>query len=731
MKSGLSAFLLLLMVSAFTIFPGIVRGEEEAREDKNKTSTKASALDDLVVSATRTEKDVDSAPGNSTVITRKDLDARNIHTLQDALIHEVGIFNGQLRGLSGQQYTLVMLNGMPLNNGWRGLIKWENIAIDNVKRIEIIRGPASALYGGNAMGGVINIITDSPKQLEAVAKIGYGSDETLHHSVSLGNRFMDKLNLRLGYEMEESDGYAKDLVTRSISSGEGTLTGGYATLDTSGTSKWAVGDKGDEYYDRWNINLDAVLDLTDTGTLSFNFQWGSREYGFDHPDTYLVDAAGNPAYDGSVDAGDGQAADVSLANYITTGPGASETPSYLLTYQEIFGAVGLSAKVGYHHEYQWYVTPLVGEGETYDNADGFIKEFDSDVWFSDIQTNISIGDNHLLTSGVSFRYDGFDGGRYELTYYRDEDSKTGPRSDITEGKDRLYALYLQDEWQFLDSLSLFIGARLDYWETYDGKAVIGDEIKTFDQRDDSAINPKISAVWRPLADTVIKGSVGRAFRPPSLYELYRNYRMGNGTVNSNPNLDPETLINYELGVAQYFFKRSLKVSATAFHQDISDLIYYYKVGNDRFKENASEATIDGFELEASLTPFDWLNVWGNYTYNDSEIKENVHDPEMEGKRITYMPESTINLGTDITYRFLTLGLMGRYLGRIYTQTNNDDIDDVYGGYSKCWLWEGKLTLSPFDHVAISFSVDNLFDEEYFENKLGRERSYFAEVSINW
>jgi outer membrane receptor protein involved in Fe transport len=76
-----------------------------------------------------------------------------------------------------------------------------------VTRIEIIRGPASALYGGNAMGGLINIITDSPKQLEAVAKIGYGSDETLRHSVSLGNRFMDKLSLHLGYEIDAKIGY--------------------------------------------------------------------------------------------------------------------------------------------------------------------------------------------------------------------------------------------------------------------------------------------------------------------------------------------------------------------------------------------------------------------------------------------------------------------------------------------------------------------------------------------
>ena len=689
-------------------------------------------LEEIVVTATRTEKDVDSAPGSVTVISKEDMKFRDIHTIDDALKYESGIYNEKLRGMSATHHTMVMLNGMPLNTGWRGHVRWDNIATENVERIEIIRGPSSALYGGNAMGGVINIITSAPKKFEAEGQVGYGSDDTVRYSFHVGDRFMDKLSLRFGYESEETDGYPTSLVQRSISSGSGTLTGGYGMLHKSGKRKWVVGDKGDNYEERWNVNLNAVYDLTDTGSLAFDFQMGHREWGCDHPHTYLQDASGNPAFSGSVDVGNGEKVSVSPSKYITRGIGEMETPSYMLTYRESFGPVGFTGKVGHHNEdHYWYTSPKAKGSDDYDNAPGYVKEVDSGVWFSDLQTNIPVGDSHNLISGFYFRSDYLDIGRFDLAYYRDEHSKTTPEFDITQGEDRIYAVYFQDEWQIMDKLTLFLGARFDYWETFDGKSeVVGDE-KKFASRDDSAISPKVSVVWKPVADTVIKGSVGRAFRPPSLYELYRNYRRGDGMVNSNPDLESETLWNYEIGVDQYFFDRALKLSATCFHTDIDDLIYYYDVGDDRYKDNAGKARINGIELEASARPFAWLNLWGNYTYNDSKIKKNDHDPEMEGKKFTGMPVKTINLGTEISYKWITASLMGRYTGRIYKQKYNDGIDDVYGANTKCWLWETKVTVSPWKHAEVSFSVDNLFDKEYFKGSVGRERSYFAEMRLKW
>ena len=161
-------------------------------------------------------------------------------------------------------------------NGYNGSVDWNTISTENVERIKVIRGLASALYGGNAMGGVINIITKTPDKFYANTKFGYGRSDTYHddtyrYSINIGDRFMDKLSVGIGFEQEETNGYPTCLITRPISSGAGTLTGGWETETTSGTRKWVVGDRGDQSAKRWNLNFKAKYDLTDTGSLAFNF----------------------------------------------------------------------------------------------------------------------------------------------------------------------------------------------------------------------------------------------------------------------------------------------------------------------------------------------------------------------------------------------------------------------------------------------------------------------------
>ena len=160
--------------------------------------------------------------------------------------------------------------------------------------------------------------------------------------------------------------------------------------------------------------------------------------------------------------------------------------------------------------------------------------------------------------------------------------------------------------------------------------------------------------------------------------------------------------------------------------------YSYCKGRDNYKENAGEAEIDGIELGISAKPVDWLRLWGNYTYNDSEIKKHDYKPEVEGKKITAMPVSTANLGAEVTYRCMTVSLAGQYLGKIYRSELNDDVHDVYGGYTqKYWLWNTKVTVAPVKNFEVSFSVENLFDKEYYDYYVGRERSYFVEACIRW
>ena len=324
-------------------------------------------------------------------------------------------------------------------------------------------------------------------------------------------------------------------------------------------------------------------------------------------------------------------------------------------------------------------------------------------------------------------------------YYQDEDSKISGKMELTLGKDQYYALYVQDEIEAIkDKFTIYAGIRADFWEAYDGKSGSTENPTILDDVDNSAVSPKLSLVWTLSKETILKGSVGKAFRSPTIYDLYRTYESSSRMVYSNPDLDSETILNYEIGVVKYFLERKVKTEVMLFHSDIENLIYSYNddAGDSR-KDNAGEVRIQGVELSASIIPFDSFTIWGNYTYNDSEITRQDHDPGMVGKSVTGMPDETINIGANYVYDWLSFNLAGRYAGRIYNTKYNTDIPNVYKADSTVWIWEAKAIANiPYEtryikKIRVSLSVENLFDEEYYEYSIGRERSFFLELKLDW
>lgn len=159
--------MLIVTISSLILCISTGLAEEAQKETK---------LEEIVVTATKTEKKVEDAPGSITIVTQEDLKKQNIKTVDDAFQTLSGIFvkrnkgmadttaGVRMRGFYGDQYTLVLLDGQPLNDAYSGGLEWGMVPVSNIERIEVIRGAASALYGGNAMGGVINIITKTPKK---------------------------------------------------------------------------------------------------------------------------------------------------------------------------------------------------------------------------------------------------------------------------------------------------------------------------------------------------------------------------------------------------------------------------------------------------------------------------------------------------------------------------------------------------------------------------------------
>lgn len=174
-------------------------------------------LEQVVITATKTEKKLKEAPASVSVITAEDLERANIKTLDDALQYIPGVYvNNQtgmkankisIRGLS-QNRVLVLVDGIPMNQGYTGT-PLRDIPLSNIERVEVIKGPFSALYGSSAMGGVINVITKENAKPQTVLKMSTGEQNTHSYSISHNNT-VGKLQYYVDYYKRDTDGYIID-----------------------------------------------------------------------------------------------------------------------------------------------------------------------------------------------------------------------------------------------------------------------------------------------------------------------------------------------------------------------------------------------------------------------------------------------------------------------------------------------------------------------------------------
>ncbi|SDU41841.1 TonB-dependent receptor [Desulfobacula phenolica] len=728
--------IVVLCVILFFLSSTVCPAEQE-QEDANMAR-----MDDIVVTATKTKEAISNAPGSIYVVSRQDLEKRNIKTIDDAFAIIPGAFvkrtkglmdstsSVRLRGFNNDRYTLILIDGQPVNDAYTGGVEWGMLPIESVEKIEVVKGPASALYGGNAMGGVINIITRTPEKTHGLIKAGMGNNGTHRYSASCGTRFKEKLSLRLGYEAESTDGYPTTPVLSTISSGAGNVSGGYAMKDNTNTKdKWVVGDKGDNNAKKETISGKAVYDFTDTGKLSFSLVSGEHEYDYGPPNTYMGTSGDNTTY---ADAGSGLRARFRPYNFIYyTGIGDNQTDIMSLGYEDIYQSVHVSLKAGFHDVEDRYTTQSGSGMSNYYDSAGTLNETENKSLFFEAQGDLPIGDSHHFTMGISYKTGESDTNEHNIPYYRSYSGRSASTYHMG-GKSWTCSMYAQDEWSLDEKITLYLGTRYDYWEVSDGLSGNTGSETNYADNNESSLSPKLSVVWKPLSDTVVRGSMGQAFRAPTLYELYRTWTSGSTTYQSNPYLKPETVSTVEAGIDQSFYHNRIKFGLTGFWNEIDDLIYYKMAGSTKTRTNAGKAKTLGLELESSWAMSDHFTLWGNYTYTNAEIRENATDPDSEGKQVTGIPENTFNLGLDFKADCYKANLTGRYISKIYNNSDNSDVaEGVYSTYEPAFYLDAKVTWSPFKRWDISLSVNNILDKEHYQYYKEEGRSYFAEVAFKF
>jgi iron complex outermembrane receptor protein len=742
---------------------------EEVKEEKVK---KAEELPEVVVTATRVETPVESAPASVNVVTKKEMEKRDIKTLDDVVNELPGVYVHRtrvvldtptdaisLRGIPGYRRNLVMVDGVPLNGPQGGELKLGGFRFEDIERIEVVKGPFSALYGGLAMGGVVNIISALPEKREITFKTGYGSsfdrgealDDLRKVYFSYGDKIKN-LSFFVSYGHEATNGFPSNLV-RVMAQPPSWVSGWKYTTTPEGDPRWIVGDSGDHKGWDENFTLRMGYKFNEDTNLRFSLMriWGSSSY--DDPHTYLKDPAGNPVWNYYVPVPGGRPNVLKEAMFLA-GKIAKDYTVYSLNFETKIKEAKLKMTLGLFDQDDYlFTTPCVGtltgcnmnDYATRAGGPGTTHNTPGKTYVADLQVTLPISlktayfNNHILTFGASYKRAEAETKQYKLSNWKDENSKTSLIYE-SEGKDRIFALFIQDEIPVTQKLTLYIGARQDWWETFDGyENYVGNPQypKEYKDRSESSFNPKFSFVYNFSEKTVLRGSVGRAFRPPMILELYRSFMTPGSFIYGNPDLKTEKCWSWDLGIRHSFWEGN-KIEISYFENYLKDLIYQWTTGQYIGPRavvetvNAGKAKVKGVEFSIEQKFGKYIRTFANLTWNDARIKDNPANPRSEGKRITGIPETMFNVGLEVEKGPISASLVGRYRSKVYgNDENKDKKEGVFGSYDSYFIADAKLAYKIFKNASLSLSVDNLFDKKYYYYYLEPRRSWFLEFSYEF
>jgi len=636
------------------------------------SNAQAIVLEEISVTATKTERKISDVPASIEVITAEDIKKTPANTVVELLRYTSGldVGNGEsiitnenrvkMRGFGGSSNgrVLVMVDGVALNDAMSQSVQWNKIAVEDIEKIEIVKGANSALYGSNAMGGVINIITKKPKEQKTDVSLTYGSMNTKIGSLATTGK-IDKLGYYLSAARTMSDGYVKELPV-SIKS---------TTIKT--------GIKRD------NLLAKITYDINDNSDIYLNISK------FDNQQTDEKDI---PDYDGY------HQKETSIKSGYRT---------KLDNDVELF--VNLY-KVDEDKSYDLASTTAVTSTTTTE-----LKRFGGNI-----QVTIPFQDTHFITTGIEARYDELDN-----------------KSDYTTGKtiqnlgsQDYFALFLQDEIFFGEKAVINIGGRYDRFDNHHGSQYQSDrtpDTTDYESKTFSAFSPKIGALYNISNNLSFRSSIGKAFRAPSLYELYSTL-YASKIYYSNPDLKPEKVLSYEAGFDYKFYNKA-KWSVTAYKSDAEDFIYSTtRADGNKDKTNVGEVEIKGVETELFMPINDNLDFMANYTYNRSKIKKFAADNTLEGKYLTLVPKHKANVA--ITYANpnivnITAGV--RYVGDRYY----DDANTESKAYQSYTLYDLKLSRKITDNSKLTLTIDDLFDNGYAESLVSPGRVTMATYHMSF
>ena len=737
-----SAFFTLLFFIFSPLFLTLARDGGEAK------------LEEIVVTATRTEKKLEQAPTNVSIVTKERIELKAPKTIDQAVNDVSGVYLERsrgiietrfspitVRGVPGQPRNLILRDGIILNDPSTAHARFGGFYPEDLDRVEIVKGPFSSLYGGYAMGGVMNLITKTPEKRELVFRLGYGSswerneawDDLKRVYISYGDRLRNKVSLFLSYGAQSTNGFPMELNVTRVRPPIN-ITGYEETRTPTGVPAYLVGHRGETGWWDDGITFKAQYEPKKDSKVHFSFIRNRYEHRNSNPETYLRDQNGNPVWNvpGPIP--------INESTFLSGGGGRTQIVYAFGLESILWGDLQMKMTFSYFKtEKDWYVTPLQGATRFGCNQDptrcGTVTTTPAQAQTIDVQFSLPILGNQILTFGGSIRNES---GRTDEEYlrdWRDEESSAGLKYE-SRGKDKTYALFVQDEIMLLNNLTVYIGFRQDWWKTYNGYVnevgAIGYP-RTYPSRSASSFSPKFALIYTPSQATTIRGSIGKAFRPPTILELYRDFTPPDRVLRmGNPFLKPEKVLSWDLSVERKLWLGA-KASLTYFDNYLSDLIYYRDLDPQRKQlVNVGKAESRGVEFDIEQRFERWLRLFANITYTHSEIKENEASPRTIGCSLTYVPLWTVNSGVEFERSNFSASLVGRYVAKRYLNDDNSDrLNNVFGSLDPYFLLDVRVAYELTNSVKVSFTIDNVLNRRYYTWHKAPGRSWFATFTLKF
>jgi iron complex outermembrane receptor protein len=664
-----------------------------------------------------------------------------------------------VRGTSNSQSArgLVYADGLLLSNllgnSFTFPPRWSMVYPDEIRQVDVLYGPYSALYPGNSLGATVLISTRMPKQFEASADVKaftqhfslYGVNRNFNGSeasASIGNR-IGNFSFLLGVNHLENTSQPLQFATLAKSgtpakAGDTPVTGAYLYNNQTNTPTVVLGVNGEgiEHTVQDQFKLKMQYDFTPTLQAGFTLGYWHQTYD-SQTSTFLRDANGNPVYSGNV----------SIGGYSYTIPAAAFAPSLGHSENWLYGlslktrnATGWNGEaLASYYDIGNSVARTANAGGT-GNGPGTVIFGDGTGWktldlrgtYTPLTTQAGLM-NHALSFG--YHYDNYflDNQSYNTLNWRDGDATTFANAFV--GKTQTQALYAQDAWRFLPRWKLVYGVRYEDWQAYDGSQALPGATVAFSDASQHHFSPKASLSFDVTDDLTLRASIGRAYRFPTVSELFQGQINGSSIVNNNPNLKPEDDLSKELTAEWAHWNGVFRFSL--FQDDVKNTIFSQTdttvIPNVTNFQNIGKVRSRGVETSYSGQDvfMRGLDLIAGVAYTQSKILANAQNPATVGKYFYRIPLWRVNLAA--TYRFderAALTLAARYSGRQYnTLTNTDTNPDVFGGTSSYTVVDTKFTFRPTKLSEVGIGVDNLFDARYFVYHPYPGRTFYVEAKL--